>query len=121
MKARGERVGPTAEYLRDWRRRNPEASRAMGRRHLVKLRAECFAAYGDACACCGERTPEFLTIDHVHDDGAAHRRTLTIGMYQALRGLGYPRDDYQLLCMNCNFAKSKRGGCPHQRRLTAVA
>jgi hypothetical protein len=27
---------------------------------------------------------------------------------------GYPKDNFQLLCMNCNFAKGHRGECPHQ-------
>jgi hypothetical protein len=33
-------------------------------------------AYGDACACCGERVSEFLTIDHVDRDGSGHRKRL---------------------------------------------
>ena len=32
-------------------------------------------AYGGGCVCCGVREPEFMTLDHVYDDGAAHRRT----------------------------------------------
>lgn len=28
----------------------------------------------------------------------------------------FPKDEYQLLCMNCNFAKGLYSGCPHQRQ-----
>jgi hypothetical protein len=85
-------------------------------RHRLKL--EVIAAYGGACACCGESTPEFLAVDHVDDDGAAHRRELGkhrsagAATYEWLKRNGFPRDRFQLLCHNCNFAKST-GGCPH--------
>lgn len=109
----------TPEYLREWRRRNPEKSAAIGRRHDAKVRAELFAAYGGRCACCGETTPEFLTVDHIGGGGAEHRRSLSVTVYTDLRRRGYP-DGFRLLCMNCNFAEGKRGGCPHRLAREAV-
>lgn len=93
------------------------------------LRDEVVAAYGGACACCGESEPEFLSIDHVDESGAEHRRALggkqgearrfSAGgekTYRWLKDRGFPRGGFQLLCMNCNFAKGKLGECPHKSR-----
>lgn len=89
---------------------------------VLKEKAMAMARYGLACKCCGEDRPEFLTLDHVRGDGAAHRRKLKklygweggASFYRHLRKNGYP-EGYQTLCWNCNAAKSLFGGCPHQR------
>lgn len=82
------------------------------------VRRRALAAYGDKCACCGEATPEFLGIDHVNNDGEAHRRVLKgygRAIYQWLAKEGYPQDGrFQILCHNCNVAKGCYGGCPHK-------
>jgi len=93
------------------------------------LRNEILSAYGGACACCGESEPEFLSIDHIDESGADHRRALggkqgdtrrfSAGgekTYKWLKDRGFPTDGFQLLCMNCNFAKGKLGECPHKLR-----
>lgn len=80
------------------------------------LRDEVLAAYGNACACCGERERSFLQIDHKHGKGREDRMA---GLYSArwyrwLKKNGFP-DDYQLLCANCNWGRHLNGGiCPHQ-------
>ena len=83
-----------------------------------KVRTLALEAYGGRCACCGEGTPEFLSIDHVNNDGEAHRRELKgygRAIYQWLKRNGYPQDGrFQLLCHNCNMAKGLYGGCPHR-------
>jgi hypothetical protein len=85
--------------------------------------AEMFQAYGGArCACCGETERTFLSIDHINNDGAAHRREAfgrkEVGgatLAQLLRKQGFP-EGFQILCMNCNMGKARNGGiCPHQR------
>jgi len=93
------------------------ASKARSRR---TIREEVFAHYGNRCACCGETTPEFLTIDHINNDGATQRRLMAANrsisssaIYAWIRRNRYP-DDLQILCWNCNCAKGIRGGCPHQ-------
>lgn len=82
-----------------------------------KLRRGVLDAYGNRCACCGETTPEFLSLDHVNNDGEAHRRELKgygRAIYQWLKNAGYPQDGrFQLLCHNCNMAKGLYGRCPH--------
>jgi hypothetical protein len=80
-------------------------------------------AFGRKCACCGESHPFFLTLDHVRNDGAKHRAEMNSRnaelIYQQAKREGFPKDKYQLLCMNCNFAKGHWGICPHQEGVTA--
>ncbi len=104
------------KYQRENRERLYAYNARWSRERNAALRAELIAAYGSACACCGERHPLFLDLDHVENDGAAHRREVgnsTQVMLQ-LREQGWPRGRYQLLCCNCNQGKARNGGvCPH--------
>lgn len=67
------------------------------------------------CACCGESIVDFLSIDHINNDGAAHRKEIGQSkLYGWLKKNKYPAG-YQVLCMNCNFGKGINGGvCPHK-------
>ena len=97
--------------------------RKRGREYWRKVRHEAIMAYGGyRCACCGETEPAFLSIDHVFNNGAAHRRELgwTVGngkganITKWLKDHGYPAG-FQVLCMNCNHGKARNGGvCPHK-------
>ena len=81
-----------------------------------KLKAAAYAAYGGfRCACCGETEEAFLSLDHINNDGANHRRNVDRRkIYKWLAQEGYP-PGFQVLCMNCNFGKARNGGiCPHQ-------
>jgi hypothetical protein len=71
--------------------------------------------------CCGINKVEFLTLDHIYNDGAEERKLLNpnmrggVGLYRYLRDKGFPnKDRYQVLCYNCNCAKDKHGICPHK-------
>lgn len=100
------------------RKRNPERNRQRNRDYRQRLRREVLLAMGGKCECCGETTPEFLAIDHVKGGGSKERKLLknsAAGMYAKIKSLGYPKDQYQLLCHNCNCAKGWYGRCPHQR------
>lgn len=73
-------------------------------------------AYGQDCACCGEKAPEFLAIDHVHGGGNRHRAEIGVAgskFYVWLRKNGFP-PGYRVLCHNCNIAMGHYGYCPHQ-------
>lgn len=108
---------------REYRKNHPEnvlKYNAKWRRVFFgALRAEFLAAYGGECACCGEGEPTFLDLDHVHNDGAAHRRE--VGNNQRLmvqlKRDGWPKGRIQILCCNCNQGKNRNGGvCPHEVR-----
>lgn len=77
--------------------------------------------YGDRCSCCGETQPLFLTIDHIDNDGAAHRRKVGNSSHNNIYGWlvrnKYPAG-FQVLCMNCNQGKHRNGGiCPHVKKV----
>lgn len=85
---------------------------------VVKM--EVFTHYCDGksprCACCGEARLTFLTIDHIENDGAAHRRSGVASgssMWYWLRRNGYP-SGFQVLCWNCQHGKEVYGVCPHE-------
>lgn len=131
-------------YQREWAQRNPEkikakskqanarrladpikraASYAASTRWNHALKAAAFRVLGDECKCCGESNALFLQIDHVHNDGAAHRKRLNIAtrrgpshqyrLYLEVRD--GKTEGLQLLCANCNWGKARnRGICPHE-------
>lgn len=83
-----------------------------------------FKAYGGyKCACCGETEELFLTIDHINNDGARHRKELKkqkTYFYKWLWENNYPKG-FQVLCHNCNVGKElnrRKNGiaeCPHKK------
>lgn len=108
-----------------------DASRECYHRHKDKKKAqyklarlEMIEAYGGRCVCCDETRPEFLSIDHIFNDGAEERASAAkwrAGRIQyVLRDLGWPKDRYQLLCFNCNIAKHIHGECPHVKAKVAA-
>jgi hypothetical protein len=85
-----------------------------------KLKAEVLAHYGNGepqCVCCGVKHIEFLTLDHINNDGKEDRKIRGIGMnfYSKLKKSGYP-PGLQTLCFNCNISRSLFGICPHNRQ-----
>jgi len=111
-----------------WRDENPDKVRAGQIRHYRELRLGVLAAYGNKCACCGETCERFLAIDHIHGGGNQHRKKV-FGVHSAcgpvfyrwLRNEGYPKDDFQILCHNCNMGKHMNGGvCPHREMIKAM-
>lgn len=102
-------------YARTYYQANHEEALAKARARLLRLKREAYDVYGHVCACCGESEPLFLSIDHMNNDGYAHRKLLgrkTL-IYLWLKRHGYPRT-FQVLCMNCNYGKRMNGGvCPH--------
>ena len=87
---------------------------------VVKMEVLTHYGHGHvACTCCGEVNPVFLAVDHVNNDGTAHRKLAGKGsaFYQWLKRHGFPNDPpLQILCFNCNFAKRIYGVCPHQKK-----
>lgn len=86
-----------------------------------RVRDTVYEAYGGyKCNCCGVTERAFLSIDHVNNDGAAHRRAhghiTGEQMHRWLIRNNFP-DGFQVLCMNCQWGKRNNNGvCPHQVR-----
>ena len=101
-----------------------ERSRLNGKK-MRRLRKWCVMTFYSGakfcCACCGETALDFLTIDHINNNGNKHRKDLfgkkaVAGdmFYNWLIKNNYP-SGYQVLCFNCNIGKSIHGGlCPHK-------
>jgi len=109
-----------AENQKKWRIKNKEKlllqSKKWSKVRYKKLKIELLNAYGNKCSCCGGREPEFLTLEHINGDGAAHRKKVgESNVYRDLKRRGWPKDEYTLLCMNCNFATRYGDICPHKR------
>jgi hypothetical protein len=90
-----------------------EGQMATWRRH----RLACLHHYSGPtphCACCGEAGLPFLCMDHINNDGAAHRKALrTTFITTWLVKNGFP-EGFQVLCYNCNNGKRVNNGvCPH--------
>jgi len=75
-------------------------------RYVWNLRMNIIEGYGGKCELCGEDNPHFLTIDHIDGEGSKERKVLgsSTALYRKLRDNNYPKDNYRLLCYNCNCA-----------------
>jgi len=96
----------------------PSRSSLLRRARYISLRDEVYAHYGGyRCACCGVTDKDVLTIDHVRNDGARHRKSLGIHpggsstqrLLSWLKKEQYPKG-FQILCRNCNWRKFRSGG-----------
>ena len=65
------------------------------------------------CACCGETTIEFLSIDHINGGGTQHLKEIVGQLTSWLIKNKFP-SGFQILCHNCNQAKGFYGQCPHK-------
>lgn len=86
------------------------------KQHYEKyMKGLVFEAYGNRCVCCGETRFEFLTIDHINDDGKEERKKGRWGytLFKYIIENNYPKESYQLLCWNCNMTKGIYGNCAH--------
>ena len=103
------------EYKKTWNYKNKDAVA----RYYKRLRVKVLNHYGHKCACCGEDRYEFLAIDHKNGDGNKHRKEIkgTNVCLWIIRN-DYP-DDLQILCHNCNMAKTFYGVCPHKKKARA--
>jgi len=89
-----------------------------------RTRVQCLQAYSGPepfCNCCGERTLEFLTLDHLVDrksDEGVRVGGDRLGqvLYSWLIRMGFP-EGFRVLCYNCNCSRGARGYCPHEIQL----
>lgn len=95
------------------------------KRAYKRHRETVIEIYGGKCKCCGETEEIFLCIDHINGGGNQHRKQITGhnsgSILIWLKKNNYPKDMFQLLCYNCNNAKTKLGKCPHQKKISETA
>lgn len=112
----GRKYSDPKQYKREWKTRNKSQVQAYDTMRRAELKQAALTAYGGKCSCCGETEFEFLAIDHVNGDGAAHRKLIKRNsIYSVLKKDNYP-DTFQILCMNCNWSSYiGKGICKHKR------
>ena len=101
-----------------WYYKNKDRVSINHRKILTNAKEKVFRYYGKKCACCGLVDEKFLTVDHVNNgkgNGVSNgrRRIPSVRLYQQIIKEGFPKT-FQILCMNCNWAKGQYGVCPHQ-------
>jgi hypothetical protein len=97
--------------------------RAYNRKRESAIRERLLDLYGGCCNCCRIRIRQFLTLDHLLNDGRLERKKIRTSqvLYKRILDGRAPKERYQLLCYNCNLAKAHYGSCPHQVMFTPSA
>lgn len=81
-------------------------------------RREALIRYGGQCHCCGEANLNFLTFDHLANDGGKQRRA-GLKSYRFFAWLlAEKREGIAVACYNCNCARAAWGVCPHKTELS---
>ena len=91
------------EYHRNHYAKNRGRIKVMASNKQQRRKKEAIEGYGGKCLQCGETELEFLTLDHVEDDGYSHRVGKN-NMYIWARANGFP-PVLQCLCFTCNVEK----------------
>ena len=96
------------DNMRRYREDNPEKYREQSRRAKRKIREKIFVVYGKQCVRCGFEDIRALTLDHILNNGAIERKELgERGVYRRAVEKHRP-EEYQILCMNCQFIKQNQ-------------
>lgn len=103
------------------RKRHRLVTNEHNRQKHKELKIAAFDAYGGReCKWCGDVDISALSLDHVDNDGASHRRTTIrsrASLYRWLKKHRYPSEPrLQVLCMGCNWAKKMNGILPLSRK-----
>jgi len=104
------------ERAKMWHKLHRDKSNQQAKLRMQFLKNEVYNAYGGyQCVCCGETIKQFLSLDHINNDGNKHRKIVDRRkIYHWLKKNNFPLG-YQVLCMNCNFGKARNNGiCPHK-------
>jgi hypothetical protein len=100
-----ERRKSAREYAATHRKERCETERQYNR----KNRAIVINHYGGRCVFCGNTNLNHLTIDHINNDGAKHRKTVRGSrIYVWLIKNNFP-SGFQVLCWNHNAEKQYYG------------
>lgn len=74
------------------------------------IKQQVFDHYGNKCTHCGIEGFDLLTIDHINEDGASHRKSIKKSgstFYRWLVNNKFP-EGFQVLCWNCNMLKFQK-------------
>lgn len=117
-----------SEYQKRWKTENADRFKLVQKRSMDAIRFECLQHYSGLevpeCRCCKETMFEFLQLDHIDGDGAAHKKFMIQingknidgnALYYHLKNNNFPNEPrLQVLCVKCNFGKRIGKYCPHE-------
>jgi hypothetical protein len=125
-------------WNKQWIENNRERYNEAKSEYRFKLKLAAIAHYSGGANCCAQcgyaANIDALTLDHIEDNGAAHRKELGCSsrgsqagttMYERLKALGW-LPGLQVLCANCNTIKAvnlRRGrdsACMHEAVKDAI-
>jgi 5-methylcytosine-specific restriction endonuclease McrA len=109
-----------AKKNREWIAKNRDKYNQAKSKYRFKVKLEVLMHYSKgslSCAICGYNEDiDALCLDHINDDGAAHRKELGCSsrndkggttIYERFKAKG-PFEGLQVLCFNCNAIKELR-------------
>jgi hypothetical protein len=100
-------------YDIEYKNKNKERAKELNKARYYEYKNKIFDILGYECVNCGERTKKFLTIDHIHNDGAIKRKIskgiTTELVYFSKRSwpIDEIKENFQTLCFNCNCGKDR--------------
>ena len=105
------------DKVREYTRKNSEKIKKASKKRDKELRYDAIKYYSKnrfECRCCLESNYDFLTIDHVNNNGVEHRKQdpKANHLYRWLKNNKYPKG-FQVLCYNCNVSIFRLGKCFH--------
>jgi hypothetical protein len=104
----------------EWRGRNKELLALRAKQYRDAILKSAIAVLGGKCAVCGEVEPEFLTVDHINNDGASERRLGAVSWKRLILDGTADPSRYQVLCHNCNLGKYRLDPVHHFKDGAAV-
>ena len=108
-----------AVWNKEWIEKNRVRYNQFKRDYRVILKQSAMLRYGNGkieCKQCGFNDIDALCLDHINNDGAAHRKTMGLAgrgqapgatIYAWVKKENYP-PGFQVLCANCNMIKQQK-------------
>lgn len=98
---------PSRSFQKERRKSKGDVIRLRAKNQRLKIRLEAIHHYSNGTSCCvhcGESEIRFLALDHINDDGKAHRLLTGSDMHMWAKRNNWP-SIFQVLCHNCNHLK----------------
>jgi len=92
-------------HMKEYRVENAEKIRLNDRIRYKNIRQEALNILGGKCADCGEHELEFMTVDHINNDGHLETKHHSRIRADIVKGRS-DNSRFQVLCRNCNDGKA---------------
>jgi hypothetical protein len=112
-KYRVDNLAAINQRISNWRQKNAGELKRKAKAIRDAVSVAVLELLGPRCQMCGEVIREFLTIDHVNDDGRLERHLGSIGWKRKILSGEADVSRYQVLCHNCNNGKYRRNPVHH--------